>query len=68
VWIHDTLRFWRTLLQSTKASQAMSMAQSEGLGVQLLWTSLTRKRHCSAYPIRKEVTCILLGGWAHACQ
>lgn len=32
----------------------MSMAESEGLGVQLLWTSLARKRHCSAYPIRKE--------------
>jgi hypothetical protein len=52
---------WRTLSRSTKASQAMSMAESEGLGVQVLWTSLTRKRHCSAYSIRTEATLRSLG-------
>ena len=64
MWVHDTLFSWWALLQLTKASQAMSMAESEGLGVQLLWTSLTSRRHCSAFPIRTEATCIiLLGGW-----
>jgi hypothetical protein len=52
---------WRTLSRSTKASQAMSMAESEGLGVQVLWTSLTRKRHCSACSIRTEATLRSLG-------
>lgn len=49
MWVHDTLFSWWALSQLTKASQAMSMAESEGLGVQLLWTSLTSRRHCSAF-------------------